>query len=155
MRNPLVRPFLAFAAGDTLAPQAPASTMPAPLEAMIAKTRQEIRTAGMAEYLGAVRAGNATIVDVREPDEYAAGHVPGAVNLERGKLEFGIWKIVGYPNVDYARAIYLQCNSGTRATLAARTLKELGFTNPVIVLMKFGDWEKAGNPVVVSLPYEA
>jgi rhodanese-related sulfurtransferase len=77
--------------------------------------------------------------------------VPGAINIPRGKLEFDIWKLAGYPNVDYKREIYVQCRSGTRATLAARTLRTLGFQNPVIVLMNFGDWEKAGHPVVAPV----
>jgi len=37
------------------------------------------------------------IVDVRNPDEYADGHVPGAVNVPRGLLEFTIWNQVGFP----------------------------------------------------------
>jgi rhodanese-related sulfurtransferase len=38
--------------------------------------------------------GNALILDMREPHEYAAGHVPGTINIPRGVLEFQIWKHV-------------------------------------------------------------
>ena len=123
---------------------------PDKVDAMIAKARHGIPTIDMGQYLKVVQNPNgAMILDVRETEEFAAGHVPGAVNVPRGLLEFHIWKIVGYPGkVDYNRRIYVQCLTGGRATFAARTLKELGFKHPVIVVMNFNDWVKAGNPVV-------
>ncbi len=46
------------------------------------------------------------------------------------------------------RKIYVQCNTGTRATLAARQLKDIGFTNVTAVVMKLDDWQKKGLPFV-------
>ena len=49
-------------------------------------------------YLAAVKNPNgAVLLDVREGEEFKAGHVPGAVNIPRGLLEFRIWKLFGYP----------------------------------------------------------
>jgi rhodanese-related sulfurtransferase len=46
------------------------------------------------------------------------------------------------------RKIYVQCASGTRATLAAKQLKDIGFTNVTAVVMNLADWQKAGHPFV-------
>ncbi|MBH0203468.1 MAG: rhodanese-like domain-containing protein [Nitrospira sp.] len=91
--------------------------------------------------------GAALIVDVREPQEYAAGHVPGAINIPRGVLEFKIWSHVGFPaNTEMDRPLILQCQSGNRASLAAQSLEDLGFTRPTAVVMSLEDWQKAGHP---------
>jgi rhodanese-related sulfurtransferase len=91
--------------------------------------------------------GPALILDVREPQEYAAGHVPGAINIPRGVIESQIWNHVGSAEkADVERPIVLQCQSGKRATLAAQTLGELGFTQTSAVIMNLDDWKKAGNP---------
>ena len=93
--------------------------------------------------------GEALIIDVREPQEFAAGHVPGAVNIPRGLVEFQIWKQVGFPaKPDTNRPVYLQCQNGNRASLAAQSLAELGFTNTTAVVMSFDEWQQAGHPLV-------
>jgi len=88
------------------------------------------------------------IIDVREPDEYDVGHVPGAMNIPRGIIEFKIWRYIGYPNsTDTSKRIFLYCKSGSRCALATHSLKKLGFTNVVAVDMKFKAWEDAGYPL--------
>jgi len=93
--------------------------------------------------------GNAAIIDIREPDEYKSGHLPGVVFIPRGILETRIWRdAAGYPNnLDMNKKIYLYCRSGHRAMLAAKTLQDLGFTNVTYVNMNISDWIKAGYPV--------
>ena len=89
----------------------------------------------------------ALILDVREESEYAAGHIPGAAHLPRGLIESGIWPLVGFPNeIDFERPIYVQCVSGNRASLAAKTLKDLGFSNVTAVVMQLSEWRQAGYP---------
>ncbi|MBX3301390.1 MAG: hypothetical protein KF693_04175 [Nitrospira sp.] len=110
--------------------------------------QKHVRTIGMDEYRRLVEnPGSALIVDVREPQEFAAGHVPGAINIPRGLIEFQIWNHVGAPEkADMERPIILQCQSGKRATLAAQTLGELGFTHTAAVVMNLDDWQKGDNP---------
>ena len=112
--------------------------------------QKQVKTIGTEEYRKVVESpGDALIVDVREPHEYAAGHVPGAINIPRGLLEFQIWKHVGFPaNIEMGRTVYLQCQSGNRASLAAQSLAELGFTHTTAVVMSLEDWQKAGHPFV-------
>jgi len=115
----------------------------------VTSVRKQIKTTDMAGYLAAVKNPNgALLLDVREPAEFAAGHVPSAVNIPRGLLEFVIYQTLGYPKkVDTDRTIYVQCRTGGRATLATATLKKIGFSHPVAVIMNWDDWVKAGDPV--------
>lgn len=112
--------------------------------------QKHVRTIGMDEYRKLVdNPGSALIVDVREPQEFAAGHVPGAINIPRGLINSQIWDHVGSPEkADLERPIILQCQSGKRATLAAQTLGDLGFTQTTAVIMNLNDWQQSGNPFV-------
>ncbi|OQW61222.1 MAG: hypothetical protein BVN28_07990 [Nitrospira sp. ST-bin4] len=104
----------------------------------------------MEEYRKVVENPRGTlIVDVREPNEFAAGHVPGAINIPRGVIEFKIWNQVGYPaNTQLDQPIVLQCQSGNRASLAAQSLADLGFTRITAVVMSLDDWQTTGQPFV-------
>ncbi len=131
-------------------PAALAQSPPPVVAQKIQAAQKHVKTIGMEEYRHLVDQPAAVlIVDVREPQEFAAGHVPGAINIPRGVLEFQIWRHVGYPaNTDIERPVYLQCQSGNRASLAAQSLAELGFTHATAVVMSLDDWQKAGNPFV-------
>ena len=63
------------------------------------------------------------ILDVREKDAYAAGHVASAINLPRGQLELRVNEVLPDPGVE----ILTVCEFGKISTLAAATLRELGF----------------------------
>ncbi len=112
--------------------------------------QKHVRMIGMDEYRKLVEnPGRALIVDVREPQEFSAGHVPGAINIPRGRIESQIWDYVGSSDkADKERPIILQCQSGKRATLASQALQELGFTQTTVVRMNLDDWQKVGNPFV-------
>lgn len=135
--NTLISSSLAFMIGTLLAfpPVTFAQNFPPVVTQKIQAARKQVKTIGMEEYRKIVEnPGNALIVDVREPNEFAAGHVPGAINIPRGVLEFQIWKQVGFPdNPDLSRNVILQCQSGNRASLAAQSLAELGFTRTTAV----------------------
>ena len=105
------------------------------------------------ERLLQLQATGVPIVDVREPAEFAAGHVPGAVNIPRGVLEF---EIDGHPAVngikDPALAhrelpIVVYCRSGGRSALAAEALKRLGFVAPLSLAGGFNGWVEQRRPV--------
>jgi len=101
-------------------------------------------------YLAAIRnPDGALLIDVREDYERKTGYVPGTVNIPRGVLEFQIWKKLGYPKaVDMNKKILVQCRSGGRATLAARDLQTIGFTNVTAAIVRLEDWQKKGYPFV-------
>ena len=115
-----------------------------------AVAQKPVRTIGMEDYRKIVaNPGTALIVDVREPEEYAAGHVPGAINIPRGVIDSQIWNHLGSSEkAGQERPIVLQCQSGRRATLAAQTLGELGFTQTSVVIMNLDDWKQSGNPFI-------
>lgn len=148
--NRLMRPSLSFVVGGLLVLSSPAFTqsLPPTVNQNVEVAQKPVRTIGMDEYRKLVEnPGSALIVDVREPQEFAAGHVPGAINIPRGLISSQIWNYVGASEkADLERPIILQCQSGRRATLAAQTLQELGFTQTTAVIMNLDDWQKAGNP---------
>lgn len=131
-------------------PALAAANWPDSLDQYILQVRKTVKTTDMAGYLAVVKhPDGALLIDVREPAEYRAGHVPGTVNIPRGTLEFVIWKQLGYPNkVDMNKKIYVQCLTGGRATLAAKQLQDIGFTNVIAVVMDLREWAKKGYPLV-------
>lgn len=66
-----------------------------------------------------------TLIDVREQDEWDAGHIEGATHISRGVLEFKIGEAVP----DKSKLIVVQCASGGRAALCGEQLQKLGYTN--------------------------
>ena len=86
------------------------------------------------------------LLDVREADEYAAGHLPGATLIPRGLLEF---KFSGSPELT-ARdlKIVLYCKTSGRAALAAAALQEMGYLQVKSIAGGFDAWAAAGKPVV-------
>ena len=120
---------------------------------LIAAARARIREIQPAELLE-LQGFGCPVVDVREPEEFAEGHIPGAVNIPRGLLEF---EVDGHPAVRYEtaealahreRPVILYCLSGGRSALAAEALLRLGFANPMSLDHGILGWEDAGHPVV-------
>ena len=75
------------------------------------------------------------ILDVREQDEYAAGHIPGAILIPYTQIEEKADEML--PDKDQLILVY--CRSGRRSKIAAEALVELGYTN----ILEFGgilDW---------------
>ena len=120
------------------------------VEAKVAEARKSVRTVDMAGFREIVDdRGDRLIIDVREPEEFAAGHIPGAIHIPRGILEFRIWKYVGFPDeLNMGTPIYLYCGTGSRCSLAAKSLQDVGFTRVTAVIMRLEDWRKAGFPLV-------
>ncbi len=127
-----------------------AQNYPPSVGQLVATTKKQVKTIDMAALKAALDRGDAgIIVDVREPGEYADGHLNGAINVPRGLIEFNIWTHVGYPEkTDMGKKLTLYCKTGGRCALAAKSLQDLGFTNVTAVDMKIDDWVKAGYPLV-------
>jgi rhodanese-related sulfurtransferase len=89
-------------------------------------------------------------VDVREPDEFAAGHLPGARNYPRGFLE--VRADLEHPKrdpwlADRERRLVLYCGGGHRSALAADTLQQMGFGRVVSLRGGFTEWLRQELPV--------
>ena len=91
------------------------------------------------------RSGDATLVDVREKNEWDEGHIPGALHVPRGYLELRIENAVP----DKSQPVIVYCAGGTRSVLAARTLQDMGYTDVRSVTGGFGAWKDAGLPFVL------
>lgn len=90
------------------------------------------------------------LLDVREADEYMNGHIPGAVHISRGLLEF---KLSNDPDLS-ARSlkIVLYCKNSGRAALASKVLHEMGYLHVQSIAGGFDAWAEAGNPVAKPEP---
>lgn len=85
------------------------------------------------------------LVDVREGEEFRAGHIPGALHIARGHLESKVESLIGNKDAP----IVLYCAGGTRSALAARTLAELGYTQVESANPGFVQWKDRRYPMVV------
>lgn len=86
------------------------------------------------------------LIDVREPNEFNAGYIPGALNIPRGTLEFNIgnesfWDeaMLYMPLKDEPIIVY--CKKGKRSILAALSLQQLGYSNVKFVENGWKKWE--------------
>jgi len=90
------------------------------------------------------------VLDVREPDEYAVGHLPGAVNIPRGLLEFKLSGSPAYERRDLQIVVY--CKTGGRAALAACALHEMGYVSVQSVAGGIDAWIAQGGQVAKPAP---
>jgi sulfur-carrier protein adenylyltransferase/sulfurtransferase len=84
-------------------------------------------------------------VDVREPGEWEEGHIPGAIYVDRGRLESRIEGLVP----DKSRPLAVYCAVGSRSAFAAKVLGELGYENVVNVAGGFTEWKRNGFEVTI------
>ena len=107
----------------------------------------QIRPAGLGTWLQSLpAAAKPVVLDVREADEFAAGHLQGAIHASRGMLEF---KLSSQPELS-ARdlKIVLSCKTSGRAALAACALQDMGYLHVTSIAGGFDAWSAAGKPVV-------
>jgi rhodanese-related sulfurtransferase len=88
--------------------------------------------------------GGVVFVDVREPDEFKAGHILGAKNIPRGTIE---WMVPKKISDDKNASIVVYCEHGSRGALATYTLVRMGYKNVKNLEGGRADWVKAGCPV--------
>jgi rhodanese-related sulfurtransferase len=87
------------------------------------------------------RSPDAVLLDVREPAEYAHGHVPGALSLPQAELATRL------DEVPRDRPVLTICQAGSRSLRAAQFLKQMGYTDVVSVAGGTGAWVAAGKPL--------
>lgn len=120
---------------------------------LVAEARAAIRETSPSGFHAAP--GDAVVIDVREPSEFETGHIPGAINIPRGVLEFQVDAHPAVANVSdpalshKERPIVVVCRTGGRAALSAVNLQRLGFANVRSIAGGVIAWGEAGLPLVV------
>jgi molybdopterin/thiamine biosynthesis adenylyltransferase/rhodanese-related sulfurtransferase len=97
----------------------------------------EVSTEAASEHIAA----GYTILDVREPDEYQEGAIPGAIHIPRGHLESQIESRI----TDKQTPVVVYCAGGVRSAFAARTMQELGYATVESMAGGFGRWKDEGR----------
>ncbi len=85
--------------------------------------------------------GTVILLDVREPDEYDQGAIPGALHLPRGHLEFQVEGKLP----DKSAPVVVYCAGGARSAFAAKTLGDLGYSDVVSLVGGFNRWKDDGR----------
>ena len=88
-----------------------------------------------------IAAGGVTVLDVREPDEYAEGALVGALHIPRGHLEAQVEGRI----LDKESPVIVYCAGGIRSAFAAKTLAELGYSNVLSMAGGYGKWKDEGR----------
>ena len=83
------------------------------------------------------------LIDTREDNEWARGHVPGAIHLGKGVIERDIEKTVP----DHNAPLVLYCGGGFRSALAADNLQKMGYTNVISMDGGWRGWTESGFPI--------
>mgnify|MGYP000864427071 CR=1 FL=1 len=117
---------------------------------LVVQAKARTQEISVADAEQAIRDADA-VIDVREQDEFAAGHLPGAVHMSRGMLEFKISSAPALNARDLRLVVY--CKTSGRAALAACALADMGYLNVQSIAGGFDAWVAAEKPVIKpSLP---
>ena len=84
------------------------------------------------------------IIDTREDNEWARGHIPNAVHLGKGVIERDIEKAI--PDKDATLVLY--CGGGYRSALAADNIQRMGYRNVISMDGGWRSWTEAGFPTI-------
>jgi rhodanese-related sulfurtransferase len=112
---------------------------------MVMQAKEMIREVSLEQAQKAI-AGADLLIDVREPAEFAAGHLQGALNIPRGMLEFSLDSQDRLK--DRGLAIVVYCKTSGRAALSAFVMSQMGYSNVQSIAGGYEAWLAAGHPVV-------
>ena len=111
-------------------------------EKLVEDIRPSVKEITVAETLDRVEKG-ATLIDVREDNEFEAAHAAGAEHIGRGVIERDIvWQ---HPDKDEEMILY--CGGGYRSALAADNLQKMGYTNVFSMIGGWTAWKESGAPI--------
>jgi glyoxylase-like metal-dependent hydrolase (beta-lactamase superfamily II)/rhodanese-related sulfurtransferase len=96
----------------------------------------------------AARAGRSAVLDVREPEEYARGHIPRALSIPQADLASRL------ADVTQSRPLVVVCQVGQRSLRAAQFLRQVGYANVGTLRGGMLAWQKAGRPLEAESPME-
>ncbi|HKP16757.1 MAG TPA: rhodanese-like domain-containing protein [Gemmatimonadaceae bacterium] len=111
-------------------------------EDLYRESRARVRQITAKEALEMHASGRATFVDVRDLNEVNLGMIPGAIHLDRGRIESKVEKAIPRET-----PVVLYCAAGNRSALAAETLREMGYTDVVSLDSGFRGWVEAGGDI--------
>ena len=112
--------------------------------ALVNDAKSRVREITIDEHLARSERGeDAFLVDTREDNEWARGHLPGAIHLSKGTIERDIEKTIP----DKAAPIVLYCGGGFRSALVADNLQKMGYTSVVSMDGGYRGWAGRGLPV--------
>ena len=111
---------------------------------LVAMAREQIHEVTLEDVEQALQDAD-LLIDVREPEEFHQAHIPGAINIPRGVLEFNL---SSSPDMDRRDLnIVLYCKTSGRAALAAQSLGAMGYFHVKSIAGGFDAWVEAGNAV--------
>ena len=116
------------------------------LLAACGSTSSAISTVDPQSFLSTASQPGVTVLDVRTPDEYASGHLEGAVNMNVEGSDFS----TQIATLDKTGTVAVYCHSGRRSAMAADELASAGFTAIVNLKGGIADLQAAGAPIVAS-----
>ena len=105
---------------------------------LIQEAKTKVRCIDITQAKVLIKAGDITLLDVREKIENDAGHIEGAEHISRGVLEMRIENNPAFK--DRGAAILVYCKSGGRSALAATTLQDMGYSNTYSLEGGFDAW---------------
>jgi len=108
---------------------------------MLAAAKANIREITTEEAEGEIGLDGTIVLDVREPDEYEQGAIPGSVHLPRGNLESSIEGRIP----DKSAHVVVMCAGGVRSAFAADTMQQLGYTDVASMMGGFNRWKDEGR----------
>ncbi len=117
--------------------------------AIVDDAKSRITEISVVDSVDRQRAG-ANLIDVREDNEWQAGHVAGAAHMGRGIIERDIVQKI--PDKD--AEIILYCGGGYRSALAADMLQKMGYTNVLSMAGGWKAWNDAKLPIETETPFE-
>jgi rhodanese-related sulfurtransferase len=109
---------------------------------LVEEAKAAIKTISISDANAMYGKSGVVFLDVREADEFKQGHVPGAINIPRGLLEFQIEQQIPDKNT----TIVIYCRSGSRSALASATLMKMGYKGVLNVDGGWKAWLDAGYP---------
>ncbi|HQY08101.1 MAG: sulfurtransferase [Burkholderiales bacterium] len=110
---------------------------------LVLAAKARVEELSLAEAEAAIRRAD-VLIDVREADEYAAGHLPGAMHLSRGMLEFKLSATAALSARNLKVVLY--CKTSGRAALAACAMLEMGYLDVKSIAGGYDAWVAAGLP---------
>ncbi len=111
---------------------------------LVAAAKSGIKEVELADATQAIQDAD-VLLDVRETDEYASGHIPGAIHISRGLLEFKLSNDPSFSARDMKIVLY--CKNSGRAALASKALHEMGYLHVQSISGGFDAWAAAGEPI--------